>query len=265
MMPRTSTTVLLVAMLAGCGGRYVVSVPDAVTTGGSARVVTQLRRYEVWPITFPVEQAAVVVNVADEPHRAAHTDSDGIATFMVPAPTPVGSYRIHFRHQDARGDEASATGRCYVMDPQRLTVAVDIAAVERDYEVPLHQLRSAGVQIVYVDDEVAGQTEPLRWWIVGNGLPDGPMLAWRWRRDWLGRRVEVVGSLPAAKEQLPGLLMVFWNDDDLAEAAEALDMVAFGMNELPHLTRRILSSKRLIGPRDYSGFTSRSTRDALAD
>lgn len=234
-MSRVWIGMLLFTMLAGCSGEYLVTLPDVVAAAGNeAVVVARVQRHEVFIVAPPVRDAVVVMWVDPDQHRAAHTDSRGYATVMLPVPDQIGRYEITLHHQDERGDEVTATGRCYVMDASKLTVAVDWEAIEdaddaRAAAAALGPLQEAGVQIVYAaEDEAATPNEAHRW-LTTHGLPDGPVLSWGYRRNWRWKAQELRGSLPAAREVLGGLTIVAAGDDDLARAAAEMHMVAIGV------------------------------------
>ncbi|MFW6154092.1 MAG: hypothetical protein ACOC95_02650, partial [Planctomycetota bacterium] len=88
-------------VLGGCGGEYLVALPDVVAAEGqTARVAARLRRREVWRLAPPVADAAVTVRMDGGRRRAAFTDDDGYAAVDLAAPETPGRYTLTLRHQD---------------------------------------------------------------------------------------------------------------------------------------------------------------------
>ncbi len=259
MIARLMLAALVTPLLAGCGGSYLASLPDVVAAeGGTARVAAQFRRQEVWRFAPPVEDAAVTVRVAGGPRRAAFTDADGCAAVDLTAPDEAGRYTLTLRHQDPRGVEFTATGHLYVLDPQRLAVAVDWRCVTDAAAGPLRALGKAGVQLVYIvkggaDSDRIGRT------LEARGLPDGPVISWD------ADRSEITGALPVARKSLPSLVILATDRADLAAWAAPLQMaVAAPSPDWIALAARVSRAAAAMGTADFDALSLRDIEAALA-
>lgn len=279
-MLKSIVLMLLASALAGCGGAYVVTIPDAVSASGQpAPVTVRLQRQEFWFLRPAVKGAVLRLRVASGEPRAAYTRANGLAAAACPAPEQIGKYAVTVGHQDDQGDEVRRQGNCYVLDPRRLVLAVDWEAVEDRESAelaagPLARLVRAGVQIVYLATDEAAQPAKAHAHLAASDLPDAPVLSWGWRRDWLGRKTEVTGALPTARKQLPGLVIAAGPEDDLLRAVRSLDMVpvCVGVDrggrfiEFPdwsELVDRVLAANGPIGEAGLEPMSVEEARDAL--
>ena len=261
MIARLVLTMVIAALLAGCGGQYLAALPDVVTAEGRpARVAARLRRQEVWRLAPPVADAAVTVRLADGARRAAFTDDDGYAAVALDAPDQPGRYPLTLDHQDPRGVEFTETGRFYVLDSQRLALAVDwrcVAAADTAAG-PLRALRTAGMQIVYVvkggaDSDVVHDA------LAAGDLPDGPVISWDARRGTL------TGALPAARKSVPSLVILATDRDDLAVHAAALGMAVVDIApDWIAVAARVSKAAATLRDVDFADLAAADVRAALA-
>jgi len=270
--------VFLAAVLAGCSGQVTITVPDAVAASpADAPVAVRLQQQEFWKLQVPVEGALLRMSVVPDNTRAAYTRADGYASAAVPAPAEPGRYVLTVMLQDHRGDEACQTGTCYVLDPNRLAVVIDWEAIEDDDQArqaaePLARLARAGVQIVYA----ATGTDPCQAhrFLADQGLPDGPVLSWGTKSNWRGKHLQVTGSLPTARSQLPALLIAAGPEDDFLRAAEQLNIVAISIGagrereyiEVPDFAAfadRLLAAEGLLGEKDFKTVSTDAVGDAM--
>jgi hypothetical protein len=278
-MPLRKTIIgmILSAALAGCGGGYIMTIPDTVAAAGSqAPAAIRMQRHEFWFFRPAVKDAAVRMWIDPADQRAAYTHADGYAAASVPAPSQPGRYALTVSHQDIYGDEATAQGACYVLSVDRLTVLVDWKAVDGDAEAvvvarDLDRLAKAGVQIAYAAVEPASRPAEAHAWLESHGLPDGPVLCWGVKKTWSGNVSAVTGTLPTARRQLPALLIAAGPEDDLLIAARRLNMLAVqigprrsagftGSADWFELADRILAARDLLGERDFSSATADTIR-----
>jgi len=278
-MCKLIVSAILAATAVGCGGEFILTVPDAVSAAGADVPVTvRLQRHEFWRMTDALEDAALRMCVMapgdDAPmscQRAAYTHSDGYATALLPAIGAPGRYALSVCHQDTQGDEVCRTGRCYVLEPSRLAVVVDWEAVEdaddaREAAESLSRLAAGGVRILYAADDAAGEPDTAHAHLATAGLPDGPVLSWGRRRDWLGRERSVTGSLPTAKKRLAGLVVAVGVEDDFLRAAAELHLAAIEVSPdaagWSDFADRVTGSP-LMGEQDFSAVTADVVRQQL--
>jgi len=279
-MSRAWITLLSLALLAGCSGEYLVTLPDAAgPASGEAVAVARLQRHEFLWLAPAVTDAVVVMWIDPDEHRAAYTDSAGYATARLPVSKEPGRYETILRHQDERGDVVVHTGRCYVLDGGKLILAVDWEAIEDGDQAaaaaqPLQSLAAAGVQIVYAAEGALAEPTEAHRWLTAHDLPDGPVLSWGWRRNWYFRREGLVGSLPAVREGLAGLCIVAAGDDDLGWAAAEMNMITMGVGvkaaadsidvaDWAALAKRVLAAHVVLGDRDLDPAAVPLVREAL--
>ncbi len=193
----------------GCGGYYVLTVPDQVAPADGKAVATlRLQRNDFLVLILPEKgrpmRFSILPPSADTagrtrtPEKSARTDADGYAgvTFSMPAP-PVsgkpGTYTLCVDLQDRRGEKLHARARLFVWDPQREVVAVEmdalpmVGAAAEEAAAALRRLH-AEANIVYLTNVSLRDREPQHRNLVESGYPDGPILLWEYRR-WHVKRV----------------------------------------------------------------------------
>lgn len=218
---------LLLTMLTGCGGRYILTVPEQVgPTGGQAVVVARLQMEEF--VNFPraVKDVALRFRVEDGPQRGAYTDKIGYAAAMVPLPAKAGRYHVTVEHTDKDGREVGRFTPVYAWDAQTPVVAVDldsIASPGGTKGTPAGQALdkiSQHANILYLTQRPLREHANLRGRLKGGGFPDGPILLWQ-REYWHVAREGVltkvvvedrlISQLPSLKKQFPNFVMGITN------------------------------------------------------
>jgi hypothetical protein len=229
-MARIWAVSCLAILLAGCAGRYRLTVPDAVSVPAKpAAVVVRLERQEFGPVYLPVEDAVLRMWVDDEPLRAAYTRRDGYASAAVPCPAEPGRHQLTIAHQDRQGGQVGKKAFAYVVRPEARTLVVDWEAIEKTRQAhraapALKRLAAAGVQIVYAAE---GFEEPIaaHAFLAANDLPDGPLVYWQGGR-------QVVGTLVTLRALLTGPVTAAGDDADFLRAAESLSIEPEGWDSV---------------------------------
>ena len=221
----------------GCGGDYILTVPDMVApAGGEGMAVVRLQRADFMFVPTPVKDALIQLQVDDEPRRGAYTDALGYAGTSLTAPVKPGRYKLKASHSDNWGDEVQAESNAYVWDPRAQAVAVDLdclpgMALGFSKQSSLALGRAAkGANILYLTRRRASLHAKLHTELAKAGYPDGPILEWQrqyWRivRDGkyynMPRLVfesRMVSQLPDLRAMLPGLTVGICEDSLAAKA-----------------------------------------------
>jgi len=221
----------------GCGGNYILTVPDQLASPGeAATVVVRLQRNDFFVLAPAIKRAAMRMRIADGPERDAFTDDLGYAAAAVLVPDKPGTYPLTVLHMDSWGDEIGAKASVHVWQADRPVVAVDldclpgllIGGSQLAPRALQHVL--AGASVLYLTRSGASRHGRLRQGLARAGYPAGPILSWQ-RQYWHvvrdGRyynmpRIVVENRLVS---QLPDLRKMFPNMTtgvcDSALAAEA--------------------------------------------
>ncbi len=269
----------LAAFVAGCGGEYMLTVPDTVTVaGGDAPVVVRLQQKEFWRHTPAQADAVVRLWVLPEQKRAAYTDEYGYAASAVAVPAQPGRYAVTVCHKTPRGVDVRQLGACYVLKPRRLVVVVDFSAIDtpataRAAAEALDMLGQAGVQVAYASTAMAPRPEKAHQWLTWLGLPDGPVLGWSWRKDWRRRPVEVTGSMRGVRDYVPAMAVAVGYDEEFCRAAEHLNMAAVRLGGAGGPTPggwadfadRLLAAASLLGEQDFAGRSGEDVGKAIGE
>jgi len=214
-------------LLGGCGGHYILTVPDQVTvTGQDVTTVVRLQRNDFFVLSLASKASAMRFQVPPLAERAAYTDELGYAGAAVPAPEAPGRYTMRVSHMDYEGEEVHAEAPLYVWRAQRPVLAVDMDALPG---LGLQSLKAAeGASdalrrlhethhIIYFTREEVEQHARRHETLESLGYPDGPVLLWQ-RQRWHVARQErwphmpyvvvesrLVSQLDGLREMLPNL------------------------------------------------------------
>ncbi len=209
--------------LAGCGGGYLLTVPEHVgPAGGQAAVIARLQRSEIYLLAHPVEKIPVRFTLAGEAEssRAGYTDKLGYAGTVFKMPLKTGRYELIAQIQDSQGTQAKASSAVFVLDPQKPAVAVDLDSIlDGQGQAPASAAEAlkklaANTQLVYLTCNSPSQQANPHAKLAEMGLPDGAILTWtrqRWhvKRDGRFPRVVIesrmVSQLASLRKTLPGL------------------------------------------------------------
>ena len=177
-------------MSGGCGGNYILTVPDMVApAGGEGVAVVRLQRADFLYVPMPVKEALIQLQVDEEPRRGAYTDTLGYAGTALASPVKPGRYKLKASHSDHWGDEILAESRAYVWDPKAPAVAVDLdclpgMALGFSKQSSLALGRAAkGANILYLTRRSSSSHAKLHAQLTNAGYPDGPILEWQ-RQYW---------------------------------------------------------------------------------
>jgi len=201
---------------AGCGGEYILTLPDQVAAvGGEITVVARLQRNDFFILDLPMQKAHLRFRIGDGQERVASTDKLGYAGIRLGLPDTPGRYELSVRHQDTDGDEAEVSVAAYVWDPQKPVIAVDMDPLPRrrpklspkrrgwwtglakytidmlprpvpadavSARLAVGRLARRG-NILYLTRRSAASRLQCRDELAEHGYPDGPVLMWR-RQRW---------------------------------------------------------------------------------
>jgi hypothetical protein len=225
-MVKIPTIVLLcvsAALCTGCGGQYVLTVPEQVVPAGEQAVpVVRLQRNEVYVYAQPVRRAAMRFSVAEGPVRGAYTDELGYAGTYVPTPDKPGRYELTVKHLDYQGDQVRKSVPVYVWDPARAALAVDIDALPWLRGEAISQASAAlnslarDANVLYLTRSGSQGQKAAYNRLAEAGFPDGPILMWqreswyivrqgRWNLPRVVVSARMVSQLPDLVKQFPNL------------------------------------------------------------
>lgn len=183
----------LSALVAGCNGEYILTVPEQVApAGGEAAVVARLQRREVGPVLLAAGDASVSMRVQDGPTRGAYTDTQGYAAATVPVPQAPGVYHAALEHIDKDGHEVRTFVPVYVWDPQRPVIAVDVDGLEASWTAKSGDAAKAmqklgeRYNIVYLSSRSVTEHAKLHVSLQAAGLPDGAVISWESSHMFIG-------------------------------------------------------------------------------
>jgi hypothetical protein len=235
-MNRAWVVLIVSAVITGCSGRYVLTVPDQVApAGGTATAVVRLQRSEVGNWTPGVKGAPIRFRVAGGTLRATYSDKSGYAGAAVPMPAKPGQYEMNVDYQDRDGTEIATRVPAFAWDPSRKVVAVDLDClpINRIEEFQAHAALTrlaAEANIIYLTRQEVPAHERLHERLRLAELPDGPILPWQ-REQWHvvhgPRDIPLIAVEPRLVSQLPELRKMFPNlktgicDSELAAKAFA--------------------------------------------
>ncbi len=212
-----------VVAAAGCGGHYILAVPDQIApSGGQAVAVVRLQRNDFFVLSLAEKDALIRFRAADGVGRAAHTDKLGYAGAAVAVPAVVGRYVMVVEHTDHEGDEIRAEAPLYVWDAGRAVVAVDLdclphsrSSEAKDARRALKRL-AAGANLLYLTRRPVRRHAEAHAFLDKLNYPDGPVLLWqreRWHIVRTGRfripriviETRMVSRLAELRKTFPGL------------------------------------------------------------
>lgn len=229
------------ALTGGCGGQYILTVPDQLApAGGEATTVVRLQRNDFFVLAPATKDALMQFRIAGGPLRAAYTDKFGYAGTTVPVPAEPGRYRLVVSHLDIYGDEVTAERPAYVWKADRPAIAVDMDCLPglwlgdaKSAAVALRRLAD-GANVLYLTRRSTRRHPGAHKRLRNAGYPDGPILLWRrerWhivREKWRGVPIvrvvvesRLVGQLPEVRKTFPGLTVGICNSQLAASAFSA--------------------------------------------
>ncbi|MBT3201959.1 MAG: hypothetical protein HN350_18820 [Phycisphaerales bacterium] len=207
---------LLLVFAGGCGGEYILTVPDQLSAAGSdITVVARLQRNDFFVLNLASTEAYLRYQITDGLERSASTDKLGYSGVRLAMPKAPGRYDLDVKYQDDDGDEINKTVGVYAWDPARPVVAVDMDPLPRrrakvtqgrkgwwtglaKYSIDLVPRTEAGdaesarkaiarlaktANIIYLTRREVANHLQCRSELTEHGYPDGPVLMWR-RQRW---------------------------------------------------------------------------------
>ena len=284
---------LLPALLGGCGGYYILSVPDQIgSTEGDIVPICRLQRQEVFLYFRPQEGASMRFRVfatdkaalhpAGDRHvardllgqeRAARTDELGYAAVAlplddVPVHSKPGVYTLKVSLQDPTGEEKQAITPVYVWEADKPVIAVDITALPKAWDETSEIAQQAltvvakTANIIYLTREDTPTHKRQHQWLADNGYPDGPVRLWQRERWHLVRsgplRLPTLVIETRLVSQLADMRQIFTNLKT-AIAGSRLAGKAFENAGIPY--HAVGAGKKLLG----DGPANNSSWKALLD
>ncbi|MDP6045404.1 MAG: hypothetical protein QGG25_07340 [Phycisphaerae bacterium] len=207
---------LLLGAASGCGGDYILTVGDQLSTaGGDVTVVARLQRNDFFILNLASVRSYLRYQIADGLERSASTDKLGYSGIRMTMPKASGRYDLVVRHQDDDGDEIEKTVGAYAWDPGKPIIAVDMDPLPRrrakitkgrkgwwtglaKYTLDLMPRTTppdapsaraglaklaANANIIYLTRRNVIDHLKCRSELSEHGYPDGPVLMWR-RQRW---------------------------------------------------------------------------------
>ncbi len=246
------TAVLTLALGAGCGGHYILLVPDHVApVATDAAVVIQLRRNDFFILDLVVKDALMEFRVEGDRMRAAFTDKLGYAGTSVPVPDRVGRYHVLVNHADHQtSEEIAGVAYLYVWDAAEPVMAVDLDSLPYlgHPDVPaaqavLRRLARKG-NVLYLTRQKVEEHDLAHGRIMACEYPEGPVLLWRRQRWHIVREgrfriprviveARLVNQLAEIKRMFPGLKKGLCGSNIAAEAFAKAGLSCTVVGELP--------------------------------
>lgn len=181
---------VLAAALVGCGGHYILTVPDQVAPVGSKVVpVAQLHRNDFFVMDLAVKGALLRFRINGGGLRAAYTDKLGYAAALLAVPRALGRHVLSVDHMDFEGEEIAGAASVYAWPADEPVLAVDLNCLPYPGQddaasaaAALRRLAPNG-RILYLTREPVGRHERLHGLLDICEYPDGPVLLWQ-RQRW---------------------------------------------------------------------------------
>lgn len=219
-MKRMMILAMLLLPCGGCGGYYILSVPDQLgRTDGNVVPVARLQRNDFFVLALSQSGAPLRFRIDDGVLRASSTDKLGYAAVDMPLPEEPGRYPLYVSMQDPTGEEMHQTVPVYVWDSATPVVAVEFDALPTAFSPESGQAAQALAtlaetnKILYLTRQERPNQEIAHEHLLDEGFPDGPVLLWqreRWHIVREGKlkipRIEVESRLVS---QLPSLINEF--------------------------------------------------------
>ena len=174
----------------GCGGYYILTVPDHIAPAGAEGVVAaRLQRNDFFVLSMPVDDAPLRFRIDLKDMRAGYTDKTGYAGSVIRAPSEPGTYHLTVAHQDFEGEEVEGAATMYVMSPDRDIIVVDLDCLPRGgsrHVVDAVRAISEAARkanVLYLSRRSVSRYQRAHQDLQALGYPEGPILPWR-RTRW---------------------------------------------------------------------------------
>jgi hypothetical protein len=235
-MRRLLSLAALVLLCNGCGGYYIMNVPDQVASAGGQIVpVARLQRNDMFVMAVPQPGSPMRFRLNGGPLKACGTDELGYAAVQMDAPSEPGRYEMRVAMLDPSGEEIEATVPVFIWDPEKPVVAVDIEAVPAEGWIGSESAATAlgriaeQANILYFTRHDSRTQQRLHDRFDRESFPDGPILLWQRQRWHITRdgpmgmpRVTIeqrlVSQLPEIREEFPKLTLGICRSEAAAQA-----------------------------------------------
>lgn len=174
----------------GCGGYYIMTVPDQVSrSGGQVVPVARLQRNDFFILAVEVKKTPLVFRIDKGQERAAYTDNMGYAGVQLDVPHSPGKYNLNVLLQDFEGEVVQQNVPVFVFDPSEPVVAVELDCLPNEGSLYSDEVAAAmrsiarRANIIYLTRRDPSTQAAAHEWFKRAGLPDGPVLLWQ-RQRW---------------------------------------------------------------------------------
>ncbi len=240
---------LLLLMLlssAGCGGYYILTVPDQLArTGGRVVPVTRLQRNDFFVLALPMSEQPMrfriystyeaaetasknqpVEESLQGPVRVCSSDKIGYSAVEIPMyENPIsnrpGKYFMKVALQDFEGEQIAAIVPLYVWNPQQPVVAVDLDGLPREGSQNVEDAAGAlqkiarNNNILYLTRKNRRTQQVFHERLERDGFPQGPILLWQRKNVHIVRdekfKIPKLVVESRLESQLPQLMLDFPN------------------------------------------------------
>lgn len=221
-MRKSFVLLLMLAVVGGCSGHYVMTVPDQVAaTGGENAAVMRLQRNEFFRLALAVKGTPIGFSIDGAKEQYGYTDKLGYTGTVLAAPGTPGVYTMTVSLQDTDGETASTQVPVYVFSGETEVCAVDLDCLptgsdkETTDAVAAMEHVSRTANVIYFTRKSIRHHEVLHRELSVAGYPDGPILLWhreRWHIVREGRwpklvvESRMVSQLPQLRKMFAGMV-----------------------------------------------------------
>jgi hypothetical protein len=186
---------LLAGLSTGCGGYYIMTVPDQLAPENGEMVpVARMQRNDFFVLALPINHAPMRFRINQAPMKSAWSDKIGYAAVHFDLGEPPydfepGRHIMRVSMLDLEGEEVHTEVPAYIWPADVPVVAVDMDALPREASVGEEDAAAAlgdlagKANIIYLTRNSRTTQEVAHLRLRRGGFPDGPVLLWQ-RKRW---------------------------------------------------------------------------------